>query len=345
MREKATLDFYHQMKLNEFKKNRENLKSIREKLKSGKHLKKLREKEKICLEINKKETQYYLTVVDLLYIYYTNETPFKKPSVSLNRLPKTNLVSFLIRESSSNKADLFDEYLYRVNNNTSRLKMNYAKNRKYCSNCNQIKTLDNVRCVYVCKNCGNCQFALIESSKSVYIHDPVIEGNSFSYKRFDHFADWLTKFQNIKKMTVPKKVYQMILSDFEKIRTKDMTKLSKDVLSNILKKNGFTKYNSQMIQILSKLNNEPIPKLPQRIQERMKIMFKQTQRPFEKVCPVTRTNFLSYSYVIRKFLELLKQYKYIEYFPLLKSREKLYSQDLIWKKICSQLNWKYTPSI
>ena len=34
-----------------------------------------------------------------------------------------------------------------------------------------------------------------------------------------------------------------------------------------------------------------------------------------------------------------------QYFPLLKSREKLQQQDFIWKKICNDLEWEYIPSI
>ena len=77
----------------------------------------------------------------------------------------------------------------------------------------------------------------------------------------------------------------------------------------------------------------------------MKLMFKETQEPFAQICPKNRTNFLSYAYVIRKFLEILEQYEFIEYFPLLKSKEKLYQQDLIWKDICTKLKWKYISSI
>ena len=80
-------------------------------------------------------------------------------------------------------------------------------------------------------------------------------------------------------------------------------------------------------------------------EEKLRMMFKEIQGPFMKHCPKTRKNFLSYAYVIRKFLELLGQDKFIRYFPLLKSREKLYQQDCIWKKMCKVLKWEYIPSI
>ena len=74
-------------------------------------------------------------------------------------------------------------------------------------------------------------------------------------------------------------------------------------------------------------------------------MFKEIQTPFEKHCPKNRKNFLSYSYVIHKFIQLLNMNEYLVYFPLLKSREKLYQQDLIWKNICNDLNWQFINSI
>ena len=63
------------------------------------------------------------------------------------------------------------------------------------------------------------------------------------------------------------------------------------------------------------------------------------------VCPKNRKNFLSYSYVLHKFCELLELDDLLVYFPLLKSREKLQQQDRIWEKICRSLQWQYIPSI
>jgi hypothetical protein len=74
-------------------------------------------------------------------------------------------------------------------------------------------------------------------------------------------------------------------------------------------------------------------------------MFNQVQAPFERHCPADRKNFLSYSYVLYKFCELLSEDEYLPCFPLLKSKEKLYKQDQIWKNICSDLKWEYIPTV
>jgi hypothetical protein len=44
-------------------------------------------------------------------------------------------------------------------------------------------------------------------------------------------------------------------------------------------------------------------------------------------------------------MQLLEKDQYLDSFPLLKSREKLHQQDIIWKKICNELGWDFIPSL
>jgi hypothetical protein len=80
-------------------------------------------------------------------------------------------------------------------------------------------------------------------------------------------------------------------------------------------------------------------------EDRLRNMFKEIQIPFMNNCPNERKNFLSYAYVLHKFCELLELDHLLEFFPLLKSREKLKQQDMIWLNICKDLKWQYIPSI
>ena len=92
------------------------------------------------------------------------------------------------------------------------------------------------------------------------------------------------------------------------------------------------------------MNGEPAPSMSRNSEEKLRMMFKEIQTPFVKYCPKDRKNFLSYSYVLHKFCELLSMDTYLDCFPLLKSREKLQQQDNIWEKICRDLQWQYIPS-
>ena len=85
--------------------------------------------------------------------------------------------------------------------------------------------------------------------------------------------------------------------------------------------------------------------LHKELEEKLRLMFKEIQAPFLEVCPKSRKNFLNYSYVLHKFVELLSLDEYKVYFPLLKDREKLIEQDETWKKMCIELNWEFIATV
>jgi hypothetical protein len=116
-------------------------------------------------------------------------------------------------------------------------------------------------------------------------------------------------------------------------------------MKEILKKLGLQQYYEHTTHIISKLSKVPPPTISRNAEEQLRQMFRQIQAPFEKHCPSTRINFLSYSYVLHKFCQLLELDDFVICFPLLKSRVKLRQQDKIWKNICKELKWQFIPSI
>lgn len=121
--------------------------------------------------------------------------------------------------------------------------------------------------------------------------------------------------------------------------------VDQEKIRGYLKKLNLTKYYEHSCYIICRLNGKQPPTFGPDIEDKLKKMFRDIQQPFIEVCPKNRKNFLSYSYVLHKFCELLELDEYKEYFPLLKSREKLHQQDLIWKGICQKLNWEFIRSI
>ena len=61
--------------------------------------------------------------------------------------------------------------------------------------------------------------------------------------------------------------------------------------------------------------------------------------------PKERKNFLSYSYVLHKFCQLLELDNLLTSFPLLKSIKNLKEQEDVWEKICKHLRWEFISSI
>ena len=124
-----------------------------------------------------------------------------------------------------------------------------------------------------------------------------------------------------------------------------MSKLKPKKLRDILKKLDKNKYYEHVPHIINRLNGLPPPTISRETEEELRRMFKEIEETFIKYCPKNRKNFLSYSYVLHKFFQLLELDEFLPCFMLLKSREKLHQQDLIWKKICEELRWEFIPSV
>lgn len=124
-----------------------------------------------------------------------------------------------------------------------------------------------------------------------------------------------------------------------------MADLTNSKVKEILKTLKNNKYYEHIPHIINKLNGIPTPHFELEIEEKLRSMFKQIQPLFLKYAPKSRKNFLSYSFVIHKFMQLLGKDEYLSFFSLLKARDKLNQQDIIWKKICNELHWEFIPSI
>ena len=125
----------------------------------------------------------------------------------------------------------------------------------------------------------------------------------------------------------------------------DFRTLKSSKVKEILKRLKFNKYYEHIPHIINHLNGQNAPVMSREIEEKLRFMFKDIQSSFQTHCPKERCNFLSYSYVLYKFCELLELDEYLPCFPLLKNRDKLYVQDKIWQKICSDLSWEFIKSI
>ena len=259
---------------------------------------------------------------------------------------KSNLISPEQQQSNNYKIDrktLFDKYLLNINSDSYNFNINNKVYNDYCSTCKTEKTIYLSEGKQICNKCGDETDILVESDKPSY-KDPPREITYFSYKRINHFNEWLAQFQAKETTDIPKEIYENIIEEIHKERI-DINNLNPIKLRSILKKIKKNKYYEHIPHILNKLNGKSPPIMTREIEEELRRMFKEIQIPFHKFCPKERKNFLSYSYVLHKFVELLELDEFIDCFILLKSREKLHQQDQIWKKICEYLKWEYIPSI
>lgn len=229
-------------------------------------------------------------------------------------------------------------------------KVNYEKNCFVCKSCGSTDKTDDANGEMSCEKCGIVETYVDNSQSGLTFLQQKEMGEQplYPYRRSNHFSEWCTNFQAKGSTSIPCEVYEKLEKQMKKQRIYDLSKLNYNILKSMMKELKLNKYYENIPQILQKLNGEIPPRLTDTQEQQMKIMFNQILNPFEiaisAVAP-KRKNFLSYSYVLRKFSELLELDHIIASFTLLKSREKLATQDLIWKHICGQLGWRFIPSV
>lgn len=241
-----------------------------------------------------------------------------------------------------NKADMLKKYLT-ITDSNYKGNTNYI-NKNICNICHKNVLQNLIEGISICSNCGEQSYILIDTERPSY-KEPPAEYNYFNYKRMDHFNEWLAQFQSKESTDIPNDVIDKIIIELKKQRIKNIAKLNSSNIRDILKKLKLNKYYEHISYIKYKINGIPPPIIEPHIENKLRAMFREIQNPFLKHCPKNRNNFLSYSYCLHKFFELLGFEEYKNLFSLLKSREKLFEQDQIWKNICKDLGWTFHRSL
>ncbi len=199
--------------------------------------------------------------------------------------------------------------------------------------------------IMVCGECGYQELLLVEQNRPI-LRQPTKETSHFSYKRINHFKEWIAQIQGKESTDIPEEVFEKILGEIKKEKITDPKKITYNKMREILKRLRINKYYEHINYIMYRINGTPMPHFSPELEERLCSMFKEIQGAFLRHCPPTRKNFMSYSYVLHKFFQILGLEEYLPYCSLLKSREKLHMQDIIMSKICDDLGWSgFKPSV
>jgi len=337
------------------------------------------EKKLNIISSNSNLKEYYLNAGDILFKYYEGIENVNKKDILHNKSKTKGTIleyleddkeekekekekdsnisesndqsdSELLLEDSNSREDLQQQYLNIVNidsdinvkNKKKVIKLKLSPN--ICENCNKELSHIHNEGVVECPNCGVLMNIINDTDRSSY-KDPPKESCYYSYRRSNHFNEWLNQFQGKETTQIPRQVLVQVVNEIKKERIRDLNELSSQKVRAILKKLKLNKYYEHIPYVINQLNGKPPPYMSRKTEEILRLMFQKIQGPFLKYCPKNRKNFLSYSYVLHKFVELLGLDHLTPLFPLLKSREKLHSQDVIWKKICEDIGWQFNKSI
>jgi len=240
------------------------------------------------------------------------------------------------------KSALVDKYMSIINKQYVRNVED--KNIEICKVCNNQMTCLQQDAIMICNMCGYQELLLVEQNRPI-LKQNTKDTSHFCYKRINHFREWCNQVQGKESTDIPDDIFEKILTEIKKEKIIDLKSISYIKMRDILKRLRINKYYEHINYIINRINGIPTPQFSPELEEKLCNMFRSIQAPFLKHCPKDRKNFLSYSYVLYKFFQILGLNEYLKYFPLLKSREKLYVQDQIWRNICIDLNYDIIPSL
>jgi len=370
----TTLDGKHKEFVNEFHRDEENnipkLKLEREQIKqqlleSGMIIEQeLEYKDRIieitakikALKLKKKE--YFLDNSGFIFDYFENKknistgsstidttVPSTGKSKLVNAFFKINPPANTIIDSNGiekTNNNIFQKYLSNIDE--SFLDINsFIRPTDICRACfkGELIPLDDEG-VLICNKCSTNVQYLIENEKPSY-KEPPKEVCFYAYKKINHFKEILAQFQGKETTQIPVEVIENLKQQIKKERI-ELSNMTYYKSKDLLKKLGYNKYYEHINFIKNKLGIKP-PIISQELEETLCNFFMEIQYPYAKHCPDYRVNFLHYYYVLFKLFELLGEFHYLIEIPMLKDREKLIEQDIIWKKICEELDWEFIATI
>jgi hypothetical protein len=225
-----------------------------------------------------------------------------------------------------------------------------VQNSTLCPACSQELVLSTVKALLICPDCGISQ-PYLDATPACVAYDEggrreMYSSASYTYRRCNHLYERMSQLQAqsaaVVTDTVLKRVCEILARD--NVSPCDITASR---VKDALKEMRARKVYEYVVLVTRILQGRPPITFTRDTLEKLRRMFGAVQRPFENHCPEGRANFLSYSYVLYKFLELLGAYDLLPYVILLKGRTKLLKQDSMWEKICSDpsLGWEYVPSL
>ena len=369
----VTLDTKHKEFLNEFTKDEYDkipeLKSEREeyKQKLKNDYNELAVEQKLDLEdkineittmikeIKSKKKEYFLDNSKFIFEYFENKKNISEGSLASNTTTASNtnkakLVSsfFKIKQDNDIKTvniennNIVQKYLTNIDDVF--LDVNaFVFQTDICQFCHKGELIPlEDEGVLICNHCSRSIPYLIENEKPSY-KEPPKEVCFYAYKRINHFKEILAQFQGKETTQIPLDVIENIKLQIKKERI-ETAQITNAKTKEILKKLGYNKYYEHIPFIKDKLGIKP-PIMSQELEETLCNLFIELQSPYSKYCPDDRVNFLNYYYTAYKLCELLGEEKYLPFFPMLKDKEKRIEQDVIWKKICEELDWEFIHTI
>jgi len=308
--------------------------------------------------LKSQKKQYLLENSKYIFDYFEQKKQISNTSNLTNQNANVLNTFFKIKSSTQNpeaanpNSDKYSQskkayrnYWRNVNNEITNIQ-DFVIKSDVCEICNKGELIpQDEEGILICNNqgCGKFITYIIDSSKPTN-KEPPNEVSYTAYIRLNHFKEILSQFQAKETTQIPEEVIDAIKARIKKERIQDMSLINYDKMRDILRKLGLNKY-FEHIQYINSLFGIKPPIMNEELHETLCVLFIEIQKPWAVHCPANRTNFFNYTYTLYQLCVLLDQTQYLPYIPMMKDREKQLEQDMIWKKVCNDLDWEFCPTV
>ena len=369
LKQMTSLDEKHQEMLDKFKNNtdihipklKRDVKDKREKIKALSKTQideildlkdQIIDHKQLIKQLEREKNLYLLDNSKFIFDYFESKKQISSGEPAQNIKVLNSFFKVKAKENSDVNIDkyvqskkMYLEYWRNVNNEFTN-PQDYILSNDICDVCEKGEMVaQDEEGIMICNNvkCGQFITYIVDSSKPNN-KDPPNEVSYTAYIRLNHFKEILSQFQAKETTQIPDEVIEMIRARIKKERITDMKQINYDKMREILRKLGLNKYFEHIQYINSIFGIKP-PIMNEELHETLCVLFIEIQKPWAVHCPANRTNFFNYTYTLYQLCTLLDQTQYLPYIPMMKDREKQLEQDMIWKKVCGDLDWVFFPTV
>jgi hypothetical protein len=299
-----------------------------------------------------KEKDYYLDNSKYIFDYFEQKKDISTGGGNINVLHSFFKIRSTNPDRMNSNSDKYNQsrktyqaYWRNVTNDYMNVQ-DYVVSSDVCESCNVGEMIpQDEEGILICNHsaCGKFITYIVDSSKPTN-KEPPNEVSYTAYIRLNHFKEILSQFQAKETTQIPEDVIQAIRDRIKKERIQNYNEITYDKMREILRKLGFNKY-FEHIQYINSIFGVKPPIMSEELHETLCVLFIEIQQPWALHCPPNRRNFFNYTYTLYQLCVLLDQTQYLPYIPMMKDREKQLDQDMIWKKVCMELDWEFFATV
>lgn len=296
---------------------------------------KLREEAAVRLSM-RREHDFERRVVSYVRSYYGAAAP--KQAAGRKR-PTNEETARSADVTLRQRGRIVDEYLLEVGDAPPRVAMSARDECPRCTETTPLKLCTDTSTM-TCPKCGYV-LSYLDATSASTAFDEMIDFSPYSYKRVNHFLCWLTLLQGKEAHVVSDSVLNPVMEDlYTRARMRKAEDITQKDVRESLRRLRLRRGYDHVAQITARLSGIKPERVSVEVEEQLRSMFLRMQPAFQRHAPTTRTNFLSYSYVLYRCFQILNIQNVLPGLTLLKGRDKLENNDKIFRLMCADLGWK-----